>query len=178
MARGEAGVKLWMVSIVVMLVAFVGLGIWYLAGPRGSINTGQSEENRDVSEHNVEQGVITGVYQSGEEIATLADYPTTLLVTDYDLLLDEDLIEGSVMNNTADPVVNVQVEFALLDAAGNRIETVRDTTSEIDAGGTWRFNIVSTASKEATEAQFLNVTGQPRGDGRAGTVEGGAIEQD
>ncbi|MFW5955432.1 MAG: FxLYD domain-containing protein [Rhodothermales bacterium] len=109
--------------MILLLLAAVGFGIAMFVAPRDSVT------------------------DNGEPAATSHEEALTgrsagqLQVAEY--VFDPDLrqVSGSVMNGTDRHYVNIQVEFVLFDLEGDSAGVARDTTRELAAGETWRFNI-------------------------------------
>ena len=80
----------------------------------------------------------------------------------YTLKPAGNVVEGSVMNNTDQPYVNVQVAFDLLSADSTRLATVRDTASEVGPGGSWYFRAAYPPDVSPTSARNTEVSGEQR----------------
>ena len=75
------------------------------------------------------------------------------------------IIEGTVLNNTNFPHVNVRVGFSLVRSDSSVLGEARDTTSEVGPGESWEFRIpvtedgVTAARFTGLQARAMQVTG-------------------
>jgi hypothetical protein len=117
---GDQAVQVFFVTAGIAFLAIIGLGVFYLVGPREPVTSGEQ----------------TVTAESGNRLEGMAE---ELVLNRYQYDPSAQAIEGSVINNTQQPYVNVQVGFTLLGIDSTRIGTVRDTTSELKPGATWAF---------------------------------------
>ncbi len=69
-------------------------------------------------------------------------------------------INGTLTNNTETEASYIQVEYNLYDADGAQVGTALANTSNLKAGGTWKFEAIGTASPdEVASYELADVTG-------------------
>jgi len=69
-------------------------------------------------------------------------------------------ITGELTNNTDKDVNYIQVEYVLYDASGAQVGTAYATTTNLKAGGMWRYEAVSTKEpSEIASFELADVTG-------------------
>ena len=85
-------------------------------------------------------------YSIADEAMTGDDYSVT--------------ITGTFTNNTDEDISYVQLSYRLLDAEGAQIETAYANTSDLSAGGTWKFEAMGfVGSDEVASFELADVTG-------------------
>ena len=85
-------------------------------------------------------------YSIADEAMTGDDYSVT--------------ITGTFTNNTDEDISYVQLSYRLLDAEGAQIETAYANTSDLAAGGTWKFEAMGfVGSDEVASFELADVTG-------------------
>ena len=85
-------------------------------------------------------------YSIADEAMTGDDYSVT--------------ITGTFTNNTDKDISYVQLSYRLLDAEGAQIETAYANTSDLSAGGTWKFEAMGfVGSDEVASFELADVTG-------------------
>lgn len=57
-------------------------------------------------------------------------------------------ITGTLTNNTDKEQSYIQIEYVLYDADGNQVGTALANTNHLKAGGTWKFEALSTVSPD------------------------------
>ena len=57
-------------------------------------------------------------------------------------------ITGTLTNNTDKEQSYIQIEYVLYDADGNQVGTALANTNHLKAGGTWKFEAMSTVSPD------------------------------
>lgn len=57
-------------------------------------------------------------------------------------------IAGTLTNNTDKEQSYIQIEYVLYDADGNQVGTALANTNHLKAGGTWKFEAISTVSPD------------------------------
>lgn len=68
-------------------------------------------------------------------------------------------VTGTLTNNTDDEMGYIQVEYNLYDADGAQVGTALANTSNLKAGGTWKFEALGTASPdEVASYELADVT--------------------
>jgi hypothetical protein len=146
----EASVNVFLVAGVIALLAFVGLGLWFFFAPGKELDR------------------AAGAFPERTEVADIQDEEARdslarkLVLTRYDLQQDPAVVSGSVLNNTGQPFVNVQVGFRLLDADGDSVSTVRDTTSIVEADDSWVFRISLPPGRRVTRVEATDLQGTPK----------------
>ena len=161
--------NIFIISLAVGMLAFVGLGIFFLIAPRQELDAGDDEAGRtQAAQEEVEPGLETEgrlaprdgeEVLTGNEIRTLDTLRQGLVLTDYVMNSRAKVVEGSVMNNTTQPFVNVQVAFDLFDADSTRLASIRDTTSEVGPGESWSFSVAYPPEISAAHATNTDVSG-------------------
>jgi hypothetical protein len=91
--------------------------------------------------------------------ATLEQLEGRLEIVEYRYDEADRRIEGSVINETDYPVVNVQVEFLVRGLDGDSLTTVRDTTSELAPRETWLFRAEVPGDEAVSEVQPIRAQG-------------------
>jgi hypothetical protein len=129
----------------VFVILIVAWAVFNLVGQRESVDP-QAAEDR-IPTH---------------DDATLDQLEGRLEVVEYSFNEAMRRIEGSVMNETEYPVVNVQVEFVVLNLSGDSLTSVRDTTSEVAPRETWLFNIFVPGDEAVSTVRPVRVTGAQR----------------
>ena len=85
-------------------------------------------------------------YSIADEAMTGDDYSVT--------------ITGTFTNNTDEDISYVQLSYRLLDAEGAQIETAYANTSDLSAGGMWKFEAMGfVGSDEVASFELADVTG-------------------
>lgn len=139
-------VKAWFVTAAVGLVLVIGLGLFYFIAPRERIDADPvGAAAADV--------LVAPTDTFGQD-----PFNGRLVLVNYDLRPADRALEGSVMNNGADPFVNVQVHFSLYDATGTSVGTTADTVNTVQPGDTWRFAITLPLDAPVARADFLGLT--------------------
>ena len=91
-------------------------------------------------------GEAEPAYSIADEAMTGDDYSVT--------------ITGTFTNNTDEDISYVQLSYRLLDAEGAQIETAYANTSDLSAGGTWKFEAMGfVGSDEVASFELADVTG-------------------
>lgn len=156
---GKISVRVFFITLAVAFVALVGLGVFYLAGDREEVdNPGDEVEREEIA--NAETETVEREYESEAEV--IEGLRGELNLVNYQLERQRDVVTGSVMNNTSNPFVNVQVAFDLLGADSTRLASARDTTSEIEPGNTWQFSANVPPNTAAVYATLDTLRGEPR----------------
>jgi hypothetical protein len=125
--------RVFLIAVVLFLLGFVGLAVFYL--------TGDTEPVYEFSAVDGPEAPDSIQNRIGDDAYTLDDQPQRLVLLDYTVDRERHAISGSVLNNTPQPHVSVQLAFDLYDAEDDLLETVGDTTGEVGPGATWRFSI-------------------------------------
>jgi hypothetical protein len=94
--------------------------------------------------------------------ARLDEFEGRLEVAEYRYESAARRVEGSVVNETDYPIVNVQVEFVVLGIEGDSLTAVRDTTSEVAPRETWQFSISVPGDEPVSDVRPVRVTGAQR----------------
>lgn len=147
---GETSVRVFFIIGVLVLLAVIGLGLWYFFAPRAELDraAGDFPDRTEVSD-----------IETPEVRDSLS---RQLVLTRYDLERVPAAVSGSVVNNTGRPFVNVQVGFHLYDAQGNRIGTVRDTMPIIEADDFWNFQIGLRPEMNVARVEHFELQGTPK----------------
>lgn len=147
---GETSVKAFLITGVVVLLAFVGLGLWYLFAPGQEVDraAGDSPDRAEV-----------GNIENEEARDSLS---RQLVLSRYNLESAPAVVSGSVVNNTSRPFVNVQVGFRLFDAQGDSVGAVRDTVPIIEADDSWAFRVGYSADQTVTRVEPYDLQGTPK----------------
>ena len=143
----KASINVFFVTAALVLVGLIGIGVLYLSGPRENIDEGETTPDS------------TGGIRTSDEAATLDTLRQGLVLSEYTLKPAGNVVEGSVMNNTNQPFVNVQVAFDLLSADSTLLATTRDTASEVGPGGSWYFRAVYPPDVAPASARNAEVSG-------------------
>lgn len=141
----RASVRIFFITVVLVLIGLVGLGIFYLASSGENIGEGESERE-DVM-----------VNDEAETLERIDE--GDLVLTEYTVERSAKVVEGSVLNNTNQPFVNVQVAFELLDADRALLAVVRDTASEVGPGESWYFRVSYPPDVSVAHADLAELTG-------------------
>ncbi len=158
---GKTSVRIFFITLVAALLALVGLGVFYLVGPRAEVdNPGDEVEREEIA--NAETETVGREYEREAEVIDTLRGELNLL--DHKLERSRDVVTGSVMNNTSNPFVNVQIAFDLLGADSTRLASARDTTSEIEPGNTWQFSANVPPNTAAVSARLDTLIGTPRNE--------------
>jgi hypothetical protein len=147
---GETSVKAFLLTGALVLLAFVGLGLWFLFAP------GQ-ELDRAAGDHPDRAEV--GNIENEEARDSLA---RKLVLNRYNLERAPAVVSGSVVNNTSRPFVNVQVGFRLLNARGDTVGTVRDTTPIVEADDSWPFRVNFAPDQTVARVEPYDLQGTPK----------------
>lgn len=140
--EGKRGIGKIVLIVVIVLV---------VAGVVGSM-TGNGEANKGGASGNAETTGQQPVEQ--KDPYTISDEQ---LDTSNQFAL---YIKGTLTNNTDNEVSYIQVEYNLYDADGAQVGTALANTSNLKAGGTWKFEAVGTASPdEVASYELIDVTG-------------------
>lgn len=110
----------------IMLIVIVGYGVTTFISPRDSAD--QTADER-------------AERPTAQTLTLDESSPSDLRILEYAFDPASRQLQGSVMNDSERWYVNIQVEFVYLDVDGDSAGTVRDTTRELAAGETWRFDI-------------------------------------
>lgn len=129
----------------VFVVLILAWAVFNLVGQRDSIDP-QAAEDR-IPTH---------------DDATLDEFEGRLDIAEFSFNEASRQIEGSVVNETEFPVVNVQVEFVVMDLNGDSLTAVRDTTSEVAPRETWQFSISVPGDEPVSEVRPGRVSGAQR----------------
>lgn len=129
----------------VFVVLIVGYAVFTLVGPRDTVDPQDAADR--IPTH---------------DDATLEEFEGRLDVAEYRYDAAARRIEGSVVNETDYPFVNVQVEFIVLDLAGDSLTAARDTTSEVAPRETWQFAITIPDGEAVSDVRPVRVTGAQR----------------
>lgn len=113
----------------------------------------------------------TGELANGNEVNTLATSDTGLVLVDYMLDRQQERIAGSVMNNSSEAYVNVQVSFNTFDVEGQMVGTARDSTSEVQPGDVWQFGIPLEPGSDVSRVEPVGVQGTLRNMTGEGDIE-------
>lgn len=142
----KASTKVFFITAALVLVGLIGIGVLYLAGPREDIDEDAAMRDPDS-------------VRTSEEAVTLDTLRRGLVLSEYTLKPGGNVVEGSVMNNTDQPFVNVQVAFDLLSADSALLATTRDTASLLEPGGSWYFRAVYPPDVAPANARVADVSG-------------------
>ncbi len=147
-------VRRWLLgSIAFFAIAIVVVFIWMAVAPRQAPET--SPEGVAQNPGNIRLGPVTE--------RALANETDGIGLAEYRFDPGTRRIEGSVMNSTNYPYVNVQVSFDLLQSDGSRIGEARDTARSIEPGGAWLFNIAIPENATISSVRPASLTGGRRG---------------
>ena len=126
--------RLLQIAIVVFLLVVVGYGVYLLIGDRTEVYSQQAVDGRGAPD-SIQNRI-------GDDTYVLDDQPRGLVLLNYEVDRAGKVVMGSILNNTPEPLVSVEVTFDLYDAEDTMIETVGDTTSEVSPGAVWEFSAV------------------------------------
>lgn len=138
--KGSGAIRVFFATVIVAALALVALGVYYLVGERVPV------ESPDET-------------VTASEAGLMEEYPNRLVMIDYEYLPAQGSVSGSVLNNNPKPYVKVHVGFAVYDFDSTRVAVVRDTTSEIQPGNLWRFNIAVPSDAEVADVRQIELDG-------------------
>ena len=140
--EGKKGVGKIVLIVVVVLVVIGAIGS--MGGKGGTDQAPASDEAQTSEQQPVEQ---TEPYTiSDEQLDTSNGYAV--------------YINGTLTNNTDNEASYIQVEYNLYDADGAQVGTALANTSNLKAGGTWKFEAIGTAAPdEVASYELADVTG-------------------
>ena len=146
----ETSVNVFLITGVVVLLAFVGLGLWFFLAPGKELDraAGAHPERTELGDIAAEEARDSLSRQ--------------LVLSTYDLQQDPPVVSGTVVNNTGRPFVNVQAGFRLIGAQGDSLGTVRDTTSIVEADDSWIFRISLPTDRRVTRVEPAGLQGTPK----------------
>lgn len=142
-------VNVFFATMVVATLAILGLGAYYLVGPR---------PYDDEAREGADRASIAG-YESEAQVIDSLRADGDLDLADYQFESGRNAVTGSVMNNTAQPFVRVEVIFDVYDADSARVAVARDTTSEVEPGNTWQFSASVPPNRSGAYATLREIKG-------------------
>ena len=160
------------------LVAVVLVGLFFFFAPRDEVAAPEAREGGAVTGEEYEreryiedyaEGRYTGEVSASERGDVIDSLSRGLVLVNYSYDRQADEVSGSVMNNTRQPFVGVQLAFRLLDAQDDSIGAVRQVMGEIGPSATQRFVIsipreqpVTSVTPTELSATLKDVAGMQR----------------
>lgn len=167
--RGKKGGKGMAIAAVVVNVVSIAVVLGTQSLYSAAIDQAVDDATVSTSDVTVETSDSTDAAATD---ATATDAAATSGVTAADAdkytIADEALsgdeytvkVSGTFTNNTDSELSYVQVSYRLLDADGAQIDTAFANTSNLPAGGTWKFEAVGiTSVDEVATFELADVTG-------------------
>lgn len=155
-----------------MAIAAVVVNVVSIAVVLGTQSLYSAAIDQAVDDATVSTSDVTVETDAAATDATATDAAATSGVTAADAdkytIADEALsgdeytvkVSGTFTNNTDSELSYVQVSYRLLDADGAQIDTAFANTSNLPAGGTWKFEAVGiTSVDEVATFELADVTG-------------------
>lgn len=158
----EISTQVFLIAGGLLLVAALALGFFYLFAPGDQVVALEERDEVEQPREGYEQGLFSGVVTAGERGEVLDSLRGSVVMLDYQYDRQAGEVSGSVLNNTRQPFVNIQIGFRLLDASEQVVGTVADTLGQIGPSATQRFNIVLPVDQAVTSVEPQLLTAQQR----------------
>lgn len=106
-------------------------------------------------------GGDTGIVTTASDTKVINHLHPNLAVLDYTILRGKEVITGTVLNNSDEPLVDIEIAFDLFYTDSSRVGTVAERTSELKPGDTWDFTIDLPADQFVAGAVPVSLNGTP-----------------